>query len=296
MAQQAKLILATDLSDNARPAAEWAAGFGRTDGAEVIVVHVVEINTAHWVAGAYDFLDDDKLRGEAVENVRKWYVDATGEEPDGVQVRAGTPAVQLAEAVSEEKADLVVVSRSGKGGWERFWLGSTAKALAIDPPCEVVIVHPDHSGPEVRNIVVGTDFSPNAERAVAFACALARRYGAALHIVHAEEVERVDAIDALGGATIPTEYRRSDAEIEADKRLEQLEKDHAPELEGIDFETRLSRDNPAKALVDHCERNHSDVLVVGRAGHSPLLTHVLGSAINRVVQAAPATVIITPAR
>lgn len=294
MAQQAKVILATDLSDNAKAAAEWAAAFGQTEDAEVVVVHVVEISAAHWAAGAYDFLDDDKLRGEAETNVHKWYVDATGSEPKSVQVRAGTPAVQLAEAVSEEKADYLVVARSGKRGWERFWLGSTAKALAIDPPCQVVIVHPEHSKARVRNLVVGTDFSNNADRAVSEACALARRYGAKLHIVHAEEVERIDAIDALGGATIPSEYRRTDTEIDADKRMKQLEKDHASELEDIHYDTKLTRETPAKALIDYCEKNKTDVLVVGRAGHSPLLTHVLGSVVNRVVQGAPTTVIITP--
>jgi len=260
-------------------------------------VHVFELSAAHWAAGVYDFLEDERLRKEARDNVEKWYVEATGVKPSSVQVRAGTPAVQLAEAVSEEKADLVVVSRSGKRAWERFWLGSTAKALAIDPPCEVVIVHPEHSRPEVRDVVVGTDFSANAGRAVTFACGLARRYGAKLHIVHAEEVEHLAPIDALGGATVPVEYRRSESEVELDRRLEQVTQEHAEELEGLDYETALVRDNAAKALIEYCEKNKTDVLVVGRAGHSPLLTHVLGSAINRVVQGAPATVVvITPAR
>ena len=297
MAQKAKLILATDLSENARTAAQWAARFGETEGAEVVAVHVIELSAAHWAAGAYDFLEDERLRKQARDNVEQWYVETTGTKPASVQVRAGTPAVQLAEAVSEEQADLLVVSRSGKRAWERFWLGSTAKALAIDPPCEVVIVHPEHSRPEVHDVVVGTDFSATADRAVTFACGLARRYGAKLHILHADEVEPPQHIDALGGAVIPAEYRNSEAEIEAEQRLERVAQDHADELEGLDYETVVVRDNAARALIEHCERNKTDVLVVGRAGHSPLLTHVLGSAINRVVQGAPATVVvITPAR
>jgi len=204
--------------------------------------------------------------------------------------------VQIGEAVRDLGADLLVVSRSGKRGWERFLLGSTAKAVAIDPPCEVVIVHPDHAKPDVKDIVVGTDFSANADRAVSVAAELALRYGAKLHIVHSEDVEDVDPIDALGGATIPTEYRRSDSEIDASRRMKSLEKSHASELEGVDYQTRLGRDEPGRALIDYCERNKSDLLVVGRAGHSPLLANVLGSAVNRVVHGSPATLVICPAK
>jgi len=296
MSEKKKLILATDLSSDARPAAVWARGFGEATDTQVIVLHVVELSAAHWVAGAFDYLDDPELQKKAEENVRKWYTDAAGAEPGGVQIRAGTAAVQIGEAVRDLGADLLVVSRSGKRGWERFLLGSTAKAVAIDPPCEVVIVHPDHAKPDVKDIVVGTDFSANADRAVSVAAELALRYGAKLHIVHSEDVEDVDPIDALGGATIPTEYRRSDSEIDASRRMKSLEKSHASELEGVDYQTRLGRDEPGRALIDYCERNKSDLLVVGRAGHSPLLANVLGSAVNRVVHGSPATLVICPAK
>lgn len=295
MGQKAKLILATDLSDNARPAAEWAHGFGRTEGAEVAVVHVVEISAAHWAAGAYDFLDDAGLREQAEERVRKWYVDATGSEPASVQVRCGTPAVQLAEAVREEKADLLVISRSGKGGWEKFWVGSTARALAMEPPCEVVMVHPEHSRPEVAEVLVGMDFSENAERALATACRLARRYGAHLQIIHSEEVDDIDVLDGIGAATIPAKYRRSGIDEEVSKRMKSMEEAHASDLEGIDYDTRFMQDNPARALIERCDKDRADVLVIGRTGHSPLLANVLGSVVNRVVQAAPTTVVIVPA-
>jgi len=295
MSESKQLIVATDLSKDARPAAEWARGFSETEGAHVIVLHVVELSPAHWVAGAFDYLDDPELQNKAEDNVRKWYADATGTEPDAVVVRAGTAAVQIGEVVTDRGADLLVVSRSGKRGWERFLLGSTAKALAIDPPCKLVVVHPEHASPDVKNIVVGTDFSENADGALSAACELARRYGARLHIVHSEDVEEVDAIDALGGATIPTEYRRSDVEIQPSRRMKSLEKTHASELEGVQYETKLSREEPGRALINYCERNKSDLLVVGRAGHSPLVANVLGSAVNRVVHGSPTTLVICPA-
>lgn len=294
MSEKAKLLLATDLSDNAKPAAVWAQEFGKTECAEVHLVHVVEISAAYWAGGAYALLEEARLQDQAREKVTQWYVDATGSEPAGVDVRLGMPATQLAEAVRDGKAGMLVVSRSGKRAWERFLVGSTARALALDPPSQLVIVHPEHGRPEVGNVVLGTDFSANSGRALAAAAGLARRYGAKLHIVHAEEVDELHALDALAGELIPTEHRRAESERESSERLADLVEKSAAELEGVDHVTRALTGTPARALAEYCEKEAADLLVVGRAGHSVLLAHVLGSVVNGVVQAAPTNVVIVP--
>lgn len=294
MSKKAKLLLATDLSDNAKPAAVWAQGFGETEGAEVHVVHVVEISAAHWASGAYALLEEARLQDQTREKVTQWYVDATGSEPAGVDVRVGTPASQLAEAVRDDKADMLVVSRTGKRAWERFLVGSTARALALDPPCELVIVHPEHGRAEVGNILLGTDFSDNAGRALSVAAQLARRYGAKLHVVHAEEVDELQALDALGGAMIPTEHRRAESERESSERLAELVQKNSAELEGVDCATRALAGTPARVLVEYCRDNGVDLLVVGRAGHSVVLANLLGSVVNGLVQAAPTNLVIVP--
>ncbi|MDX1608979.1 MAG: universal stress protein [Halofilum sp. (in: g-proteobacteria)] len=295
MSNKAKLLLATDLSDNAKPAAVWAQGFGEAGGADVHLVHVVEISAANWASGAYALLEEARLQDQAREKVTQWYAEATGGEPAGVDVRVGTPATQLAEAVRDSKADLLVVARTGKRAWERFLVGSTARALALDPPCELVIVHPEHGRAEVGNIVLGTDFSENAGRALAFAAGLARRYGAKLHIVHAEEVDELQALDALAGELIPTEHRRAESERASSERLADLVQNSAAELEGVEHTTRALTGMPARALAEYCKKGGADLLVVGRAGHSALLAHVLGSVVNGVLQAAPTHLVIVPA-
>lgn len=294
MSGQTKLVLATDLTDDARPAAQWAHHFGQTENAEVILVHVVELSPAHWMSGAFDYLEQPEPRKQGEQRLQQWYKEVTGAEADGVELRAGNAAVQIGKAVRERGAELLVVSRSGKRGWERFVLGSRARALATEPPCELIIVHPDHGGPKLEDIVVGIDFSPSSERALTVAAGLARRYGAKLHLVHSEAEEPVYALDALGGAMIPVEYRRSELEVEASERIQALEKAHAVQLEGVEYDTRISHEEPARALIDVCQDHGSDLVVVGRAGHSPVVATVLGSTVNRLLQAVPTNLAICP--
>lgn len=296
MSKQKRLVLASDLSDDARPAARWAQRFGASEDVEVTLVHVVELSPAHWMTGAFDFLENEDLLRQAEEQLQQWYSEATGGKAGRVEVRAGNAAVQLGEVVRTLGAELLVVARSGKRGWERFMLGSRARALATDPPCDLVVVHPEHDEPKLADIVVGTDFSAGADRAVTVAAGLARRHGAKLHLVHAEEPEPVYAIDALGGAMIPTEYRRREADRAASEHMQGLEQAHADELEGVDYDTKIAAGDPARVLTEACEQNGSDLLVVGRAGHSPLVATVVGSTVNRVLHATPTNLAICPAR
>lgn len=291
MGKISKLVVGTDLSDNARAAAHWAHQFGDSTDCEVIVCYVTEINVANWASGAYDLLEDDQLRAKAERRVREWYEEATGVEPDGVDVRVGTAQVQMAEATHDLDADCLVVARSGKSSWEKFWLGSTAKALANDPPCNLIIVHPEHEKPDVGEIAIGTDFSKSADRALVFAADLARRFGAKLDIVYSDEEPAVEIFEP---EEVPDEYLRGDVYLEGPAKMDDLVERHAKELEGIDYETHIVKDAPAKGLIEFIDSHGIDTVVVGRSGHSPFVASMLGSVLNKLVQSVPATIAIAP--
>lgn len=55
----------------------------------------------------------------------------------------GTPGKALIDHCREVGADLLVVSTRGKGKVRGFLIGSTAKAVTADPPCDVLLVKPD---------------------------------------------------------------------------------------------------------------------------------------------------------
>jgi ubiquinone biosynthesis protein len=124
----------------------------------------------------------------------------------------------------------------------------------------------------VQRVVVATDRSQTAERAVAWAGELAGRYGAELVIVQ----------------VIPAENGEVDI-AEAEASLLEL----ARELAGERGRARVRiHPDPPRAIVDAAIDEGADVLVVGNAGMSGRKEFLLGNVPNRISHNARCTVVI----
>jgi ubiquinone biosynthesis protein len=122
----------------------------------------------------------------------------------------------------------------------------------------------------VRLVMVATDRSETAERAVRFAAEMAARYEAELLVLRV----------LVGG-------NGSRAEVVRD--LEDY-------VAGLDGERKRSAvvlgDDPAEAIVDAARRERVDVIVVGSVGMSGRREFLLHNVPNRVSHNAPCTVVI----
>jgi predicted unusual protein kinase regulating ubiquinone biosynthesis (AarF/ABC1/UbiB family)/nucleotide-binding universal stress UspA family protein len=133
----------------------------------------------------------------------------------------------------------------------------------------------------IRRVMVGTDRSETAERAVRWAASFAERYGADLHIVQV-------VLSAHPGTT---EHGAAEA-TRAGTAAEELQK-YANEVAGERGRARVVvDDDPAMAIVDAAEEAGVDVLVVGNAGMSGRKEFLLGNVPNRISHNARCTVII----
>ena len=114
---------------------------------------------------------------------------------------------------------------------------------------------------KIERILVGTDRSETATRAVKWALDMARRYEAELIVLQA------------GGETA---------------ELERYVQDHAPGARWrVDTE-----DDPAASIIAAAEAEDVDVIVVGNVGMSGRREFLLGNIPNRVSHNARCTVII----
>jgi nucleotide-binding universal stress UspA family protein len=112
-----------------------------------------------------------------------------------------------------------------------------------------------------QTILVGTDGSETATRAVARAAELASERGAVLHIVMAYKPVPVQKLHALR-ATLPEEFRCSvSADSEAKLALRQAA-EHASKT-GVTVETHLGTGDPAKVILKTAQDIGADVIVVG---------------------------------
>ena len=122
--------------------------------------------------------------------------------------------------------------------------------------------------PAVRRILVGTDLSATAERAVLWARDMAARYDAELILV------RVVA-GGTASATAEAELRDYAAGV-------------APGARGV----VAVGDDPAEAIVTAISEQRADVVVVGSVGMRGRRQFLLGNVPNRVSHGAGCTVVI----
>jgi nucleotide-binding universal stress UspA family protein len=141
-----------------------------------------------------------------------------------------------------------------------------------------------------RSIVVGTDGSDTAKKAVDEAIDLAKSLGAGLSVVSAYE--------PVSKARLREEARQTPADLqwmvnpreEVDATLSE-----AAELvraAGVEVETFAREGSPADAILDVAEERDADLIIVGNKGMTGARRFLLGSVPNKVSHHAPCSVLI----
>ena len=276
-----KVVAGTDLSKTARIAVDRAAGLAQRLDAELVLVH----------AGA----DSDELS-------------ALGKEVGASTLaKSGNPAeVLIAEAASGD-ATLLVVGSVGMTGARRFLLGSVPNKISHHTNTDLLIVKTDPPPKEIgdyASILVGTDGSPTATRAVEMASKLAATLEIKPTIVCVytppteQELKRMaspqDPIEqwgARGGKDVPDEFRwRIAGASQADDILDRAA-EHAA-AQGADAEVRAIEGHPAETLISIAESEGFDLIAIGSVGMSGPQRFMLGNVPHRISHHAPTDILI----
>ncbi len=135
-------------------------------------------------------------------------------------------------------------------------------------------------------IVVGTDGSPTAKRAVERAGTLARTCGATLHLVHGcgEAPKTTKSVMDLPVATPEENLHQLEDQLERQAGV--LRDD------GCDVHCHLVSAPGAEAILRCADDLGADLVVVGSQGMTGKRRFILGSVPNAVVHRAPCNVLI----
>ena len=279
-----KIVAGTDFSRTARIATDRAAGLAKRLGAELTLVH----------AGSGG--------KEELEELAKEY---------SAQARVvdGNPADVLVSEAESGGADLLVVGSVGMSGARRFLLGNVPNKVSHHVGTDLLIVKTDTreaSSADYQKILVGTDGSDTATRAVEMSASLAAALGIKPVVVCAyeppseEELDRArsDPNDPIAqwksGRTqreTPDEFRwRIAAASQAEDILERAAS-HAAKA-GAEAEVRALKGNPAETLISLAERENFDLVVVGSVGMTGAKRFKLGNVPHRISHHAPTDVLI----
>jgi nucleotide-binding universal stress UspA family protein len=80
------------------------------------------------------------VEGDLARFLRDSQIDAATVES---RVISGDPRVEILAELERRPADLVIMGTHGRGGFDRFLLGSVASAVAHEAPCSLLLVPPE---------------------------------------------------------------------------------------------------------------------------------------------------------
>jgi nucleotide-binding universal stress UspA family protein len=143
----------------------------------------------------------------------------------------------------------------------------------------------------MQRIMVATDGSPGANRAVDTAARLAKAVGFDLLIltiggnnITGAELRRLAATD--GDVSEALESASNQVLKQAQKRAQRL---------GVTaLKLQCGWGNPAETIIDTIRREKADILVVGRRGRGRLSGLLLGSVSQKLASLAPCNVMVVP--
>lgn len=181
-------------------------------------------------------------------------------------------------------ADVVVVGTHARRGLPRLWLGSVAEKVVRTCPVPVLVVRPGAAAADPR-LLAAVDVRHEPEALIGAAGRWAARLGAvvdALHVVALPDPSLVEYGVAWAAETEET-IRRLQG------RLEQLLATIPAELRGT---ARVERGLPGEAVA-RAAAGHL-LVVVGTHGRRGLSHVLLGSVAERILRAAPVSVLAVP--
>jgi nucleotide-binding universal stress UspA family protein len=142
---------------------------------------------------------------------------------------------------------------------------------------------------QLSRILLPTDFSKYSAEATKYACALAEKFDAELHLLHVLETHLTSTPEFAAGLALPTPIKENSQACEQ-ALAKILPADWAESRKGKIV--RSTEDGiPFVEIVRYAKEHAIDLIVLGTHGRSALAHVLLGSVAERVVRKAPCPVL-----
>jgi len=208
------------------------------------------------------------------------------------EVLVGSVAEAINRLVDEKDIDIVVYSTRGRGGIQRWLLGSVATRLIQLLTRPLLIIRPRVGSPppimDFKKILVTLDGSEFAERVLPFARA-SIPYGSEIILLTIPQIPEAHQYGAV------VEEIQQLREYVEQRSLTYLE-DVAESLRESGLETRVvvKGTRPAETIVQVAEEEDVDVIMLATHGRGGFDRLFVGSVADRVVQFAICPVFLVP--
>lgn len=157
------ILVPVDGSQQSMVAFQSAVFFAKKFGSELTAVHIEESS------------DEEGLKAKLQPH------------SDGVDYRyihkSGSVYKGILAASNETDANLIVMGSHGVTGFQEFWMGSNAFKVVSSAKCPVLSMREGGTISDFKTIVLPIDTSFESRQKVPHAVALAKRFGATIHVL-----------------------------------------------------------------------------------------------------------------
>lgn len=290
-----RILFATDFSDGAARAQEYATSLAMTWDADLDVLHVLE-GPAWMPSRTTDISVLEQIHedvtpqiDEIQKQIARKRVAAT------VRQLRGIPNEQINQAAKECGSDLVVLGTEGRTGRDYRLLGSTAEQVTKTAPCPVLAVPNLPEGAVrhvtavespivIQHILTPVDFSSPSLASLEYAIQFANRVGAKLTLLHVLEPVFHDLGLGLG-------------QIEQEPVKRAHWEAHLAELAtlvrsfGLPAESVVCGGIPSHSILACALQRRCDLIVMGTHGRRGLSNGPFGSVAEAVLRQATCPVL-----
>lgn len=285
MKNQIKNILwATDFSGESLTALSYAKYVADKFNASITALHVVpDFAPALYetrgvlVAELVEKQEESKIKaGKKLEKIQE----KAGLSFAKILVETGSPGKKVAEMAEKEKCQLIAIGRKGMSALEKVLLGSVASRILRHSKVPVLVTPRMRKSPEIKNILVPTDFSGREEKERDYAWMMASALQANLTLIYILELY---------------DFKFSPDEIKKmmDRALERL-KNRKKRRQEFEVKEVVVRDlNAAAGIVTYAGRHKMDLILMSTCV-SPIERFFLGSTTEKVISYATVPVLALP--
>ncbi|PWJ55944.1 nucleotide-binding universal stress UspA family protein [Dyadobacter jejuensis] len=209
-----QILIPIDFSENARKATVMAKQMADKTGASLTflyayVPYIGDLTTPASIPRMPTYQEE---QAEARRSLSEYVTEALSEGFKAESVWATDGIYSSILRVAEEiNADLIVVGRTGSGGFLDKLIGSSATRIALDAPCPVLVVPMEVSPQEVKKIVYATQLDPSELDIATAVGSLSKSLEAELSLIkigghgHDEPQEQVQIAQWAAAIDIPKE-------------------------------------------------------------------------------------------
>ncbi len=139
----------------------------------------------------------------------------------------------------------------------------------------------------IQRILLPTDFGTNSATATKYACELAAKYDAELHLLHTLEIHPIATPDFGMGLALPryAEESKAAAEVALNGLLD------STWSKGRKVVQAIVEGSPVKEIVGYARTQNIDLIVISTHGRTGLAHVLMGSVAENVVRTAPCPVL-----